>query len=221
MRLFGAPDWPRERLWAWRLLYPLVRAVATTFVPLRAEGLEHLPPKGAYLLVSNHISWWDPPMIEFALRLPVRFMAKQELFRIPIVGWALRAGGKFPVRRGESDRRALETALRVLAAGQPVGYFPEGTRSKDGRLRRAKPGVAFLARRSGMPLVPVAVTGTREAAPRIPARSKVLVRIGPAFTLAGLDRGAPMDEQALADAIMRRVAELLPNEMRGEYATLH
>jgi 1-acyl-sn-glycerol-3-phosphate acyltransferase len=212
------PDLPAERLWIWRIGFPVVRAIATSFLPVRLVGREHLPARGAYILVSNHINWYDPPAIEFALRIPVRFMAKRELFEVPIVGFGLRASGKFPVRRGESDRRALETALRVLHAGQPVGFFPEGTRSKDGRLRRARPGVAFLARRSGAPIVPVAVTGTPEARPRIPPRSDIVVRIGPSFMLDDLD-GRALDDQALADAIMRRIALLLPSHMRGAYAT--
>src|SRR3989337_956664 len=147
-------------------------------------------------------------------------MAKPEVFRYPIVGWVVREIGNFPVRRGESDRQALETALRVLEAGQPLGFFPEGTRSKTGALRRAKPGVAFLARRSGAPLVPVAITGSAAAGVRIPPRRDMLVRVGRPFTLA--DLGPPgMTDQALADAIMRRVADLLPDEMKGEYAPVH
>ncbi len=215
MSWLGRPEWPRERLWLWRVGFPPVRAIVNAVVPVHVEGREHLPTTGGYLLVSNHISWLDPPMLEFALEVPVRFMAKQEVFSMPVIGFVLRAIGNFPIRRGESDRRALETALRVLAAGQPVGFFPEGTRSKDGCLRRAKPGVAFLARRSGVPVVPVAVTGTRSARIGLP-RSRVLVRVGepiPAPRIAEMAH----DDQALADAIMRRVAGLLPEQMRGAY----
>lgn len=215
MSWLGRPEWPRERLWLWRAGFPPVRAIVNAVVPVHVEGRERLPRTGGYLLVSNHISWLDPPMLEFALRVPVRFMAKQEVFSVPVIGFVLRAIGNFPIRRGESDRRALETALRVLAAGQPVGFFPEGTRSKDGCLRRAKPGVAFLARRSGVPVVPVAVMGTRRARIGLP-RSRVLVRVGepiPAPRIAEMAH----DDQALADAIMRRVAGLLPEQMRGAY----
>ena len=212
------PDTPAERLWLWRIGYPIVRAVATAILPVRLEGREHIPARGPYILVSNHINWYDPPAIEFALRIPVRFMTKHELFAIPLVGFALRASGKFPVRRGERDRGALETALRVLAAGQPVGFFPEGTRSKDGALKRAKPGIGFLARRSGAPLVPIAVTGTRDTGLRIPPSHDIVVRAGPAFTTADLG-GGTLDDQALADGIMGRVAILLPSHMRGVYGT--
>ncbi|MBI2323956.1 MAG: 1-acyl-sn-glycerol-3-phosphate acyltransferase [Chloroflexi bacterium] len=217
MNWFARPDLPTERLLLWRLLFPPVRALATAFAPIRLEGREHLPASGPCLLVANHINWYDPPAIEFALGIPIRYMAKRELFAIPIIGFALWAAGNFPVRRGESDRRALETALRVLQAGQPIGFFPEGTRSKDGRMRRAKPGIGFLARRSGAPIVPIAVSGTPQAGIRIPPHADITVRVGPAFTLADLD-GRALDDQALADAIMERVAALLPSHMRGHYS---
>jgi 1-acyl-sn-glycerol-3-phosphate acyltransferase len=210
----GRPEWPRERLWVWRIGFPPVRALALLLAPIRLEGRENLPARGSYILVSNHRSWYDPPAIEFAVDLPVRFMGKQQLFRVPLFGGLLRAIGNFPVRRGESDRIAIETALRVLAAGQPVGYFPEGTRSRDGALHRAKPGIGFLARRSGAPLVPVAVTGTPQAGFPVVPRADIVVRLGRPVSVA--DLGAS-DDQAIADAIMARIAALLPVELRGVY----
>lgn len=209
----GQPDWPQERLWVWRIGFPPVRRLVTTFLPIHVDGREHLPSRGGYIIAANHISWLDPPIIEFALGIPIRYMAKRELFDVPLLGLALRAIGNFPVRRGESDRRAVETALRVLDAGQPLGFFPEGTRSKDGCLRRAKPGIAFLARRSGAPIVPIGVMGTRRAGIRLP-RPRILVRIGRPLAPSDLPPG---DDQARADEIMRRIAELLPDAMRGEY----
>lgn len=216
MSWIGRPDTPRERLWLWRFGFRPVRRIWTAFLPLRVEGRENVPAAGPYIIVANHISWLDPPVIEFALGVPVRYMAKREVFEVPLIGFVLRALGNFPVRRGESDRRALETALGVLAAGQPLGFFPEGTRSKDASLRRAKPGIAFLARRSGAPILPVAVMGTPDIRLRIPPRADALVRIGRLVPLPEL--GSPAaDDQELADAIMRRVAVLLPEQMRGAY----
>lgn len=219
MSWIGEPHWPRERLWLWRLGFPAVCAVATTLVPIRVEGREHLPARGGYILASNHISWYDPPAIEFGLRLPVRYMAKREVFAWPIVGGIVRGIGCFPIRRGEADRRALETALAVVEAGQPLGFFPEGTRSKDGALRRARPGIGFLARRSGAPIVPLAVTGTRDVGFKVPLRTDVVIRIGGPFRARDVPGVERMDDQELADAVMRRVAELLPAEMRGPYAS--
>ncbi len=216
MTWIGRPDLPSERLWVWQIGFPPVRALALLLAPIRVEGRENVPARGPFILVSNHISWYDPPAIEFALGLPIRYMAKVELFRVPLIGGILYAIGNFPVRRGEADRGALETALRVLAAGQPLGFFPEGTRSRDGGLRRAKPGVAFLARRSGAPLVPLAIRGTPRAGFPVLPRGRIVVRVGEPFGLA--DLGAVGDDQEVAHAIMRRVASLLPYEMRGAYA---
>ncbi|MGH2379207.1 MAG: lysophospholipid acyltransferase family protein [Candidatus Limnocylindria bacterium] len=221
MSWVGRPEWPRERLWLWRLGFPLVRAVATTLLPIDAEGRENVPQSGGYILVANHVTGLDPFWIEFALRERIRYMTKVEILGYPLIGGILRGIGNFPVRRGESDRRALETALRVLQAGQPLGFFPEGTRSRTGRLRRAKPGIAFLARRSGAPIVPVAITGSARARLRVPPRRDMHVRVGKPFTLADLAGPDRMDDQALADAIVRRIAELLPDEMKGEYAPVH
>lgn len=217
MSWLGDPERPVERLWLWRYAFAPVHAVVMALVPIRVEGREHLPLRGGYILAANHISAYDPPAIELALAVPIRYMAKQEVFQMPLVGGFLRALGNFPVRRGEGDREALETALRVLEAGQPLGFFPEGTRSKDGRLRRAKPGIAFLARRSGAPVVPVAISGTPRAGISIPRRGSITVRVGAALTASELGAGA-RDDQAVADAIMRGVADLLPQHMRGVYS---
>lgn len=183
--------------------------------PMRVAGREHLPQRGPYILAANHIDWKDPPAIEIRLGIAIRFMAKVEAFAIPVLGGILRAIGCFPVRRGQADRRALETCLDVLRAGNVLGYFPEGTRSREHRLRRAHPGIGFLAVRSGVPVVPVAVTGTPEARP---FRSSIVVTIGEPFRASQLEPPGPLSEQAVADAIMRSIAALLPPEKRGAYA---
>lgn len=214
--MLGGPTWPQRRLWVWQLLFPFVRAGGMALFPMRLDGGERVPRSGPYIVVANHIDWKDPPAIELQVRVAIRFMAKAEAFELPFVGGLLRGIGCFPVRRGQADRRALETCLEVLRAGRPLGFFPEGTRSRDGRLHRAHPGIAFLARRSGAPLLPVAILGTQGARP---LRSDIRVRIGEPFRSSELDVGETADEQAIADAIMRRVALLLPEELRGEYAS--
>ena len=136
--MLPAPDTPQDQLYVWRVVFPIARAIALFLVPVRIEGIERIP-RGAALIVANHASWKDPPLLTFALDRSVRFFAKEELFRIPILGGALRLAGNFGVRRGEADRRALVTALRVLAAGLPLGFFPEGHRSESGAVIRARP----------------------------------------------------------------------------------
>jgi len=212
----GSPVLPEERLWIWRLLFPIVRALAAFLAPWRLDGAENIPRSGGYILVSNHINWKDPPWIEFALGRAIRYMGKRELFETPVIGFALRAIGAFPVRRGEVDRGALQMALAVIAAGQPLGFFPEGHRSESGQLIRGRPGIAYVAQHSGAPIVPLAVSGTRRARLGAFWRRDILFSVGPPFRAS--DRGAtPNDQQAVADAIMRRVAALLPPEQRGVY----
>jgi 1-acyl-sn-glycerol-3-phosphate acyltransferase len=143
-------------------------------------------------------------------------MGKRELFETPVIGFLLRGIGAFPVRRGEGDRRALQMALAVVAAGQPLGLFIEGHRSESGQLIRGRPGVAYIAQRSGAPIIPLAVSGTRRARLGVFWRRDILFRVGPQFRAQDLDVAAD-DQQALADAIMRRIASLLPPEQRGVY----
>lgn len=221
MPLTGGPTSDIERTWLWRTCYPPIRGLAGAIFPMRVDGAENAPRGGAFIAVANHTSWYDPPALTFALDLPVRYMAKSEIFSFPVLGWVVRSIGTVSVRRGEGDRRAVATALAVLKAGHPLGFFPEGTRSRTRRLGRAKPGIGFLARRSGVPLLPVGISGTPEGAPRIPPRRDIRVRVGRPFTLGDIGATAEMDEQAVADRVMRRVADLLPDEMKGEYATLH
>jgi 1-acyl-sn-glycerol-3-phosphate acyltransferase len=213
-----APEWPAERLWLWRLLFPPIRTIVLALVHVRVEGREHLPKSGPYILVSNHINWKDPPLISIALDLSVRYMAKIQAFSYPLLGYIVRATGAFPVRRGEGDRRALVTALRVLGGGQILGFFPEGHRSESGALQRGKPGVGFLASRlPDVVLVPIAMIGTKQSLLRLVFGSHAVLRVGRPFRIADLTEEERRDEQALTDAVMRRIASLLPDEMRGVY----
>lgn len=211
--MLPSPDTPQQRLYLWRVVFPVLRALALFLVPARLQGVERIP-RGGVLLVANHANWKDPPLLTFVLDRAVRFLAKEELFRVPVLGGALRFAGNFGIRRGEADRRALVTALRVLAAGLPLGFFPEGHRSPTGALIRAHPGVAMVAKRADVPIVPIAITGTKRARVGAFWRRDVTFRIGEPFRASEL---AGLDDQAAADEIMRRIAALLPGEMRGVY----
>ncbi len=213
-----APEWPVERLWLWNVLFPPIRTIVRALVHIRVEGRENLPARGPFIIVSNHINWKDPPLITIILDLSVRYMAKIQAFDYPVLGYLLRATGAFPVRRGEGDRRALVTALRVLTAGQILGFFPEGHRSETGALLRGKPGVGFLASRAGdVPLVPIAMIGTKQPLLRLIVGGHAILRVGRPFRLTDFSADERRDEQAVTDAVMRRIASLLPAEMRGVY----
>jgi 1-acyl-sn-glycerol-3-phosphate acyltransferase len=194
--------------------------------PLRVTGLEHVPRRGAFVLVANHLSLLDPLIVgatagDMAGRL-VHFMAKEELRSWPVIGWLANEAGVYFVRRGEGDRAAQRISLELLSMGEPLGMFPEGTRSRDGQLRAGRDGAAFLAIRAGVLLLPVGIIGSGNLFPKgtwFPHRSPVTVRIGPAFSLPAQPQGR-IDRQLLAqgtDRIMREIATLLPPDARGEY----
>jgi 1-acyl-sn-glycerol-3-phosphate acyltransferase len=124
------------------------------------RGLENLPREGPYILCSNHISWWDPPLVGSLVRnRQVHFMAKEELFEIPVFAQILTRIQVFPVKRGSADRRAIKMALDKLKNGNILGLFPEGTRSKTDELLPPQSGVGLIALKSEAPVVPVAIIG--------------------------------------------------------------
>ena len=119
--------------------------------------------KGPLVVASNHGSHLDPPLLGHALGRPVAFMAKAELFAIPLLGAVIRACGAYPVRRGASDREAIRTATAKLEEGWATGVFLDGTRQANGRVNNPLPGAALLAARSGAPLLPVAIVNSHRA----------------------------------------------------------
>ena len=218
-RLFAkAPTQPESRLWLWRLLMPPVRFVLFLFARVEIVGRENLPAHGAYILVANHTSWKDPPIVSLAISTPIRWMAKIEVFDYPLIGFLLRGIGNFAIRRGESDRRSIALALQVLEKGLPLGVFPEGHRSETKALLRGRPGISLLADRTDALIVPCGIVGTPTARLRPIRRTEVTLAFGKPFRISELPAEVRRDRQATADAIMLRLAELLPMQMRGVYA---
>jgi 1-acyl-sn-glycerol-3-phosphate acyltransferase len=144
------------------------RAAIRLFCRTRVEvsGQENLPAEGPALLVANHASYLDPPVISIAVRRQVYFMARENLLQAPLLGPVLRRCGVFPVRPETADRNAIRHAVNLLAQGKLVCIFPEGTRSATGELQEAHPGAALIAAKARVPLIPVAIQGTWEALPR-------------------------------------------------------
>ncbi len=184
------------------------------------RGISNVPNSGPLLMVSNHVGGVDPAIIGAWTPRPVWFMAKAELFRGRFA-WLMRGYHAFPVMRHSPDRAALRRAFDLLKHGSAVVLFPEGHRSENARLLRAQPGAGFVARRSGAPLVPIAITGTQNVLGRhsmIPRRAEVAMTFGEPFELPERNRdGSPMDHQQSADYLMTKIAALLPLEYQGEY----
>ncbi|MEW6088651.1 MAG: lysophospholipid acyltransferase family protein [bacterium] len=133
---------------------------------LERKGIENFPGKGPVILASNHLSFLDPIIIPTASRRRMHFMAKAELFTVPVLGWLVKIFNAFPVKRGVLDKSALKNSLDVLKEGNVLLLFPEGTRSPTGEIQEAKPGIGFIVYHSRVPVVPVFVTGTDKAFPR-------------------------------------------------------
>jgi 1-acyl-sn-glycerol-3-phosphate acyltransferase len=181
---------------------------------IECTGAENVPLTGPLLVVANHASNLDPFALSYGMRRPVSFLAKRELFGIPVVGFLLRQWGCFPIDREEADISAARTCLAILRAGLALGLFPEGTRTRDGRLQPFKIGVAKIAVRARAPVLPVGLLGTFEALPRgalFPKPVKIRVRYGVPFELTEYYERRMTDEDA-AEATRRireAVAELL------------
>lgn len=144
-------------------LYPLAKTlVSALFYPLyriKVSGKENFPKEGGVLVCTNHIDALDPPVVGITCPRPVHFMAKEELFEMPILKQLIPTLNAFPVKRGMSDRKAMRTALGILKEGKVVGLFPEGTRSKDGQLQEGLAGAGFFALRGNAKVVPCAIIG--------------------------------------------------------------
>ena len=205
--------------------YRLGRLLSRVFIPtfgsIRVTGREHVPQGGPLIIVANHQSNADPPVVVYAIPRPVYFMAKRSLFRGPVVSYLLRAVHVYPVNRDGRDVDALKWALRTLDSGKALLVFPEGTRSPGG-LRRATDGLAYLALSSGAPVLPVGITGTERIRGmfRIAFHFQRLhVTVGEPFTLPRSGERIDREQlQAATGEVMRRIAALLPPSYRGAYA---
>ena len=193
----------------------------------RVEGTENVPAAGPLLVVANHFSFVDPPLLAASISRPMTFVAKAELWEATPARLFCQAIRMLPIRRGEADRTALRGALRVLEAGRALAFFPEGTRGKEPvkRLKQAHDGIAFLARLSGAPVLPVGIYGTEvidttnDIVPQALRRPAFRVRIGETFKLPPKTIGKSSQTLSADTAfIMAHIARLLPEHYRGYYA---
>jgi 1-acyl-sn-glycerol-3-phosphate acyltransferase len=128
----------------------------------KVQGVENFPVDGPVIMISNHVSLWDPIVAGCSVPRDVSYMAKDELFSAPVLGFLVRNLKTFPVKRGQGDMSAIRNSLNVLKEGRVLGMFPEGTRSKSGELQKALPGMVLLMEKSKAPILPVKVYGTKD-----------------------------------------------------------
>lgn len=208
-------------------LRALMRALTTTYLLglFKVVGAENIPRTGALIICPNHSATLDPPMVPaFVPRNDTWNMAKSEYFRTRLLRFIYRSYHSFPVVRHTADRVALRRAFDLLKAGQVLIIYPEGTRVESGVLASPEPGAGFIAQKSGCPVLPVALTGTRDCLPkgaRWPRRTTVTITFGKPFVvLPKRADGTRVNHKEASDAIMVAIAELLPPDQRGVFTDL-
>lgn len=170
-----------HRGWVWMALQLFFQLVFTTWVQYRARGHERLAGYRGMLFVMNHQSFLDPVLVGLPIKRPISYLARDSLFRAPVVGWVLRHTYVLPINRESASAGALRGMIEQLRAGYWVGVFPEGTRSHDGKLGPIKPGFLAILRRAEVPICPVAIAGAGQALGRgawFLGKSKIRVVFG-------------------------------------------
>lgn len=199
----------------------LMRGALRIFGDWKVEGLENVPPMGPLIVVSNHQSNMDPPILAASIPRKITFMAKRGLFRNPVASHFFKAYGAFPLNESGNDLGAIQRSVRLLDKDAALGIFPEGTRS-PGAMRRAIPGIALIALRSRAPILPVGIVGTEVIGPpwqvAMP-KGAFTIRIGQPFTIPHMEGKIVRGQlEAVTTMIMERVAALLPESYRGAYS---
>lgn len=181
----------------------LVGGALRTVWRLRVEGAERVPASGPLIVAANHVSYFDPPALGVAMPRPIHYMAKTELFNMPILSTILPWLNAFPVDRSRGDVSAIKRSVEVLRSGAAVGIFPEGTRNTTG-LVQPQVGIALLASLSQAPVLPAYISGTAQAG----ALAQIEVAFGEPFDVAGGRKATREDLAKWTDEIMARVFAL-------------
>ena len=160
---------------------PFINPFFYLYLRGKIEGIENIPKSSGFVVASNHGSNFDPPLLSAALQRPIAYMAKEELFEVPILKQAIELYGAYPVKRGAVDRTTIRAALAYLEQGWGVGLFLSGTRTPDGRVLDAKPGAALIAAKAQVPILPVCLWGNHlieEKGKKLPRSTPITIRIG-------------------------------------------
>jgi 1-acyl-sn-glycerol-3-phosphate acyltransferase len=180
---------------------------------VRVHGREKVPRTGAFVVAPSHRSIMDIFFTGYVSRRRIRFMAKEELFKNPLLGWLISTFGGFPVDRGSADRAALRAARSALEGGEPVAVFPEGTRSSGPEIGELFDGAAYLATRLGVPIVPVAIGGSEEILPS----GKVFPRLHRVAVVVGEPILPPRHEGRVRRGEVRQVTDQLAVELQKRF----
>lgn len=203
---------PQRRNWVWFSIQLVLRLFFAIWLRYRARGHERLVSDGGMLLVINHQSFLDPLLVGLPLRRPVSYLARDNLFRVPLVGWVLRHTSVLPINREAASANSLRHLVGRLQAGFWVGIFPEGTRSRDGQLGPLKPGFLALLRRANVPVCPVGIAGANLAlgrGARILVPGKVRVVFGNIISPEQIANELQKGEERLMELIRMRLNDSL------------
>jgi 1-acyl-sn-glycerol-3-phosphate acyltransferase len=205
----------------------LMRALVHTYLAglFKVSGAQNVPRKGPFIVCPNHSGTLDPPLVPaFVPRSDSWSMAKSEYFQKPVTRWLFTRYHAFPVIRHSADRTALKRSFDLLKEGHVLVIYPEGTRIDAGVLAEPEPGAGFIAQKAACPVLPVALTGTRECLPKgakWPHRVPVTVEFGKPFLVRQRrPNGERVSHEEASEAIMLAIAELLPADRRGVFSDL-
>ena len=195
--------------------YSAARFLASGFLGLltgwEVRGRDRVPRSGGLIVASNHISFWDPPLVGAAVKREVYFLAKEELFRTPLLGPLIRSVNSIPIRRGVADLSGLSRAMERLKSGEALLMFPEGSRMRDGELHPARPGVGMMAVHADVPIVPCFISGSNRQSGWLTRRARVRISFGPARTWR--DLVGTEDDLTPGRALYTRVGEAVMREI--------
>jgi 1-acyl-sn-glycerol-3-phosphate acyltransferase len=206
------------------LFRPIFRLIFHILSPIQITGRENIPARGAYLVVFNHVSLYDAPLLVAIWPKALEALGAQDIWERPGQNILVRGYGAIPVLRGEIDQEAVKRILTALRSDHPLIMAPEGGRSHGAGMRQGKAGIVYFIESTGVPVVPVGIVGTTDDYYQRGSRGNrppVMVKIGKAFHLPEMKEAASASPRELrqlkVDYIMRRIAELLPDEYRGYY----
>ncbi len=197
-----------------RIIFKLVAKVEVT-------GIENIPQSGPYILAVNHLTLLDAPLVFSIVPRKTSVFAAAKWEHVCFVGWLIRQVDGIFVKRGEVDRRALSTALKILKNGGALGVAPEGTRSKTGGLIRGKPGIVYMANRAKSPIIPVGVSGQLNFYKKLLRLQRLHLRVNigqPMYLLPVSGANKTQQLQKQVDQVMIALAKLVDPELRGVYA---